>query len=304
MTASRQSSLALSFFARSFPIDFPAPSPALPFVIGDLQGCCAPLDALLTELDRRGAGRLWFAGDLINRGPGSLATLRTVMALGERATAVLGNHDLHLLAVAAGVRTTHRSDTLDDILHAPDRDALIDWIRHRPLAHYEDGYLLVHAGVLPQWDVARVLELAAQVQAELRGPDWRAFLSRMFGNHPDRWRDDLAGDDRLRITINALTRLRFCSAHGVIDFKTKEGPGTAPAGFMPWFDVPDRKSADATVVFGHWSTLGLILRDNLIGTDTGCVWGGKLSAIGLSAAPNERPVVQIACAQAQRPGRA
>lgn len=272
------------------------------YAVGDLQGCCDSLHELLSQLPPEAAqARLYFVGDLINRGPASLATLRAVMALGDRARVVLGNHDLHMLAVAAGVRQLHASDTLGDILGAPDHDELIDWIRHRPLAHFEDGFLMVHAGVLPQWDVAQTLELAQDVEQALRGSGWKSFLSQMFGNQPDRWHAGLAGADRQRITINALTRLRFCTADGQIDFKVKEGAGSAPPGFMPWFDVPERKTADVTMVFGHWSALGLMLRDNVMGLDTGCVWGGQLTAVKLATEPAQRKVYQVACPRIRDP---
>lgn len=268
------------------------------YVIGDLQGCHDQTVALLARLDPDGAGRpaVLFAGDLINRGPQSLATLRQVRALAlahpGRVDSVLGNHDLHLLAVANGIRPAHASDTLDEILAAPDRAGLIDWLRRRPLAIERDGHLLVHAGVPPQWDRAQALALAGEVEAMLRGPDWLDFLRQMYGDQPDRWDDGLAGAERLRCIVNALTRLRFCTADGVMDFKMKES-GTAPAesGLMPWFDVPGRRTAGGTVVFGHWSALGLIQRPDLIGLDSGCVWGGQLTALCLQ----DRHIVQVAC---------
>lgn len=268
------------------------------FVIGDIQGCCDQLEQLLqrvfkTEPD----ARLLFAGDLVNRGPQSLATLRLVKSMGERADTVLGNHDLHLLAVAHGIRPQHHSDTLNDLLQAPDREELLDWLRHRPLALFEQQHLLIHAGLFPQWTAEQTMSLAQEVQNVLRGPDWLVFLRQMYGNAPARWSDDLQGIDRWRCIINALTRMRFCSAEGDMDFASKEGKDGAPEGFLPWFDVPDRKSGDVTVVFGHWSTLGLLLRPNLISLDTGCVWGGKLTAVSLG----ERDVIQIDCPQQQRP---
>lgn len=269
------------------------------YAIGDLQGCQTSFQQLLDHLPRD--ADLWLAGDLINRGPDSLGTLRQVIALGERVTAVLGNHDLHLLAVAAGVRQAHTSDTLDDILNAPDRDALIDWIRHRPLAHAARGHLMVHAGVLPQWDVAQVLALAGEIEANLRGPNWQHFLSRMFGNQPDQWREGLPDEDRQRLTVNALTRMRFCSAEGRIDFKLKEGADAVTPGLMPWFEVPGRRTAGTTVVFGHWSAMGLVIREHLLGLDTGCVWGGKLTAMRLADTPSGRELWQVGCPQTRDP---
>lgn len=242
--------------------------------------------------------RLLFVGDLVNRGPESLETLRTIRALGDRAKAVLGNHDLHLLAVARGIHKLHRSDTLTDILNAPDRDELIDWLRHRPLALLENGHLVVHAGVLPQWTAQQTLELAHEVEEVLRGPHWEDFLRQMYGNKPDHWDDALQGPDRLRCIVNTMTRIRLCSAEGVMDFAPVES-AAAPPGLLPWFDVPGRRTADLPVVFGHWSTLGLTVRPNLIGLDTGCVWGGKLSAVCLE----DRSVLQVACPQYQQPNQ-
>ncbi len=269
------------------------------FAIGDLQGCAAQLDRLLERIDALSPGaRLVFVGDLVNRGPESLRTLRLLASLGERVRTVLGNHDLHLLAAAHGVRAPSRSDTLDDILTAPDRDALLDWLRRQPLALMADGHLVVHAGVLPQWSAAQVLALSAEVAARLQGDDWVDFLRTMYGNQPLRWDDALAGPDRLRCIVNALTRLRFCTADGTMELTTKEGPGRPPPGFMPWFDVPGRKTAGTPMVFGHWSTLGLIRRDDLVGLDSGCVWGGKLSAMRL----RDRWLLQVDCPQHQAPG--
>lgn len=269
------------------------------YAIGDIQGCCDNLCALLTKLDNPDQkNRLIFVGDLINRGPHSLATLRHIRALGNRAEAVLGNHDLHLLAVSQGIRPFHASDTMQDILIAPDRDELIDWLRHRPLALFEQGHLLFHAGVLPQWNAEQVMALAHEVETALRGPDWVDFLRHMYGNEPAIWSDDLQGYDRLRCIINTLTRIRFCRPDGGIDFKIKEGAGAAPPGYLPWFDMPGRKTADVTCVFGHWSALGLTLRPNLIGLDTGCVWGGKLTAVRLE----DRALFQVDCPPAQKIG--
>ncbi len=266
-----------------------------PFAIGDLQGCAPSFQALLARLPSEVPLR--FVGDLVNRGPASLQTLRAVRGLGSRAETVLGNHDIHLLAVAAGVRKKGRSDTLDDILAAPDCDELITWLRHRPLALFEDGFLLLHAGALPEWTASHVMELAGEVEEQLRGPNWQGFLADIFGNAADRWHDGLRGTDRHRVTINALTRLRFCTAEGVMDFKIKEGIGKAPADFMPWFDVPGRRTADVTVVCGHWSTLGLVMRPDLMALDTGCVWGGKLTAARLAQDSAQRSLVQVDCPQ-------
>lgn len=268
-------------------------TPALersPWVIGDLQGCLDPLLALVNQLPV--TAPIWLTGDLINRGPRSLDTLRWVIAQGDRVRAILGNHDLHLLAIALGVRKPHRNDTYDDILNAPDREDLIDWLRAQPLAHHEQGWLMVHAGVLPQWTVTKTLALAEEVSAVLRGPDWAKFIPAMYGNEPAQWSDTLTGQDRLRVVVNALTRLRFCDRNGTMEFATKEGVGAAPAGFVPWFDAPARATAATPIVFGHWSALGLINRPDLIAIDTGCVWGRQLSAVRLA----DRAVIQVQCA--------
>ena len=273
------------------------------YLIGDVQGCCDALQRLLERIAfSPSRDRLYLLGDLVNRGPASLPTLRRVMQLGDAAISLLGNHDLHLLAVAHGVRKAHRSDTLQDILAAPDRPALLDWLRHRHMAHRAHGWLMVHAGVAPQWDAAQTLACAAEVEAVLRGPDLPAFLHEMYGNEPDQWNEDLSGSARLRFIVNALTRLRFCTAEGRMDFVTKDGAGAAPEGFMPWFDVPSRRSSAAHIAFGHWSTLGLVQRPNLLALDTGCVWGGRLSAARIDEHGQVMELLQVDCEQAQRPG--
>ncbi|HEY4083482.1 MAG TPA: symmetrical bis(5'-nucleosyl)-tetraphosphatase [Burkholderiaceae bacterium] len=273
------------------------------YLIGDVQGCCDALSHLLERIDfSPSRDRLYLLGDLVNRGPASLATLRLIIKLGDAATCLLGNHDLHLLAAAHGVRGPHRGDTIQDILDAPDREALLDWLRHRHMAHHAHGWLMVHAGVAPQWDVAQTLACAAEVQAVLRGPDLPDFLHAMYGDKPDRWDESLSGTERLRFIVNVLTRLRFCNAEGKLDFVTKEGAGGAPTGYMPWFDVPGRRSAEARIAFGHWSTLGLIERPDLLALDTGCVWGGRLSAARVDDAGHVTEVIQVECEQAQRPG--
>ena len=282
----------------------PAPSPTsapVRYAIGDLQGCQGALERLLALIPD--ATELWLAGDLVNRGPRSLDALRWARDAcegrvpGLSARTVLGNHDLHLLAVAAGIRRPHRSDTLDEILDAPDRDALLHWLRRQPLALHDGPWLMVHAGVLPQWDVDTTLALAAEVQAVLSGPRWRDFLAAMYGNHPARWDDTLEGADRLRVIVNALTRLRFCTADGEMEFATKDSAATPPAGFLPWFDVPRRATRDVQVVFGHWSTLNLMLRPDVVCLDSGCVWGRALSALRLA----DRHAVQVDCPECAAP---
>lgn len=265
------------------------------YAIGDIQGCQDRLDMLLRDIEP--GATLIFVGDLVNRGPRSLQTLRQVRGLGARAKIVLGNHDLHLLAVACGIRPAHRSDTLDEILSAPDREELLTWLRHQHLALSEDGHLIVHAGVLPQWTAMQTLSLAQEVETVLRGPDWVEFLKQMYGNTPARWDESLTGADRLRCIVNGLTRLRFCDAAGTMDLGSK-GVETKLPSYMRWFDVPGRRTGDTTVVFGHWSTLGLMLEPRLISLDTGCLWGGKLTAVRL----HDRHVVQVACPQYLAPG--
>ncbi len=271
------------------------------YLIGDLQGCCDALERLLAHAGfSPSRDRLYLLGDLVNRGPASLATLRRLQSLGDAATSVLGNHDLHLLAVAHGVREPSRGDTFQDVLQAPDRTALLEWLRHQHLALHAHGWLMVHAGVAPQWDLALTLTLAREVEQALRGPEPQAFLRSMYGNEPSRWSDDLKGDARLRFAVNAFTRLRFCKPDGALDFSVKEGLDAAPPGYLPWFDMPQRRTADISIAFGHWSTLGLLNRPDLVALDTGCVWGGRLSAMRLDGI--ERTVIQIDCEQAQRPG--
>ena len=271
------------------------------YLVGDLQGCAPELQRLLTQIDfSPSRDRLVVLGDLVNRGPGSLAVLRRLAGFGDAAVCLLGNHDLHLLAVAHGVRALHAGDTFGDVLAAPDSAAWIDWLRHQRLAHVEAGWLCVHAGVVPQWDTAQTLALAAEVQSLLRGPDLGAFLPLMYGNEPRRWDDALQGAERWRLVINTLTRIRFCSADGWLDFKTKEGAAAAPAGYQPWFEVADRRTAQQPMAFGHWSTLGLINQPHLLALDTGCVWGGALTAARVDG--GRREVVQVPCDQARQPG--
>ncbi|GAB3539500.1 symmetrical bis(5'-nucleosyl)-tetraphosphatase [Noviherbaspirillum agri] len=269
------------------------------FAIGDIQGCLDRLDELLEKIYKKCTNpRLIFLGDLVNRGPRSLETLRRIRALGDLAEVVLGNHDLHLLAVAKGIRPQHRTDTLGDILRAPDRDELLDWLRRRPLAILENDHLFVHAGVLPQWTAQQTMEFAREVEAVLRSPDWVEFLRNMYGNQPAKWDDSLQGADRIRCIVNALTRIRFCTADGTMELTASKGMESEIPGHLRWFEVPDRKTQDVTVVFGHWSTLGLIVRSDIISLDTGCLWGGQLSAICLE----DKEVLQVDCPQYQRPG--
>ena len=262
------------------------------YAIGDIQGCYEELQQLLQQFRFDPAqDKLWFVGDLVNRGPGSLEVLRLVKSLGDSAITVLGNHDLHLIAVDAGIGQLHKSDTLDGILAAPDRDELLHWLRRQKLAHLEDGHLLVHAGVLPNWTAQEAVQRAHEVEAVLRGDDYVDFIRQMYGNAPQVWQEDLSGHKRLRVIVNAFTRLRICTPQGEMEFKFKGEVENIPAGHLPWFDVPGRKSADATVIFGHWSALGLVLRDNVIALDTGCLWGGPMTAIRLG----DRKLFQVGC---------
>lgn len=251
------------------------------YAIGDIQGCCDELRSLLERIgfsaDR---DRLWLVGDLVNRGPQSLEVLRFVRALGDNVIVVLGNHDLHLLAVACGCRAARRNDTLDGILRAPDRDALLEWLATRPLAHFEAGDLLVHAGVVPQWTPETTLAVAREVEFALRHEP-RDLFEHMYGDEPDHWSEDLAGMDRLRFAINVLTRVRVCTSEGRINLRMKGKPPGGDSPWLPWFEVRNRRTRGARVVFGHWSALGLIVRDDVIGLDSGCVWGGALTALDL-----------------------
>jgi bis(5'-nucleosyl)-tetraphosphatase (symmetrical) len=280
------------------------------YVIGDLQGCAASFDALLARIAFDVArDRVWLVGDLVNRGPDSLGTLRRVIALGDAATVVLGNHDLHLLGVSAGVRKAGRGDTLDAVLAAPDAASLLDWLRHRPMAHRERvadrDFVMIHAGILPGWSSDDTMRHASELETALRADDWRTTLASLFGNRPDQWSDHLTGHDRLRAIVNGLTRMRYCTDDDRIDFKSKDAPAATdayfpppPHGYRAWFDIATRRSRASTVVFGHWSTLGLMVRDDVIALDSGCVWGGALTAIRLE----DRTVFQVDCPAAQRPG--
>jgi bis(5'-nucleosyl)-tetraphosphatase (symmetrical) len=258
------------------------------YVIGDVQGCQHELDTLLRLIDfGAGRDRLWFTGDLVNRGPDSLAVLRFVRSLGDAATVVLGNHDLHLLACAAGVRQPHRKDTLGPVLEAPDRDELLHWLRHRPMLHFDDasGYLMIHAGLPPQWTAAQARQCAAELESVLRTDDNGTFFFNMYGNEPSSWSEQLEGWERLRFITNCLTRMRYCDAQGKLDFKEKGPPGSQPGTLIPWYRFPNRHNRDTPILFGHWATLRLTEPDtsayNAWNLDTGCVWGGSLSAMRL-----------------------
>ncbi len=270
------------------------------YLIGDPQGCCDALDRLLDEIGfSPSQDHLHVLGDLVNRGPASLRTMQRLMTLGSSATCLLGNHDLHLLALSVGARKPHKGDTLDEILDSPQRGALLDWLRCGKLADLAQGWLLVHAGVVPQWDAAKTLALAAEVEAVIQGPGMADFLRVMYGNEPARWDDALTGPLRWRMVLNVLTRIRYCKADGTLEFNTKDGSGVAPPGHYAWFDVPGRLTANTPIAFGHWSTLGLQNSPTLLATDTGCVWGGSLTAVRVDG--GRREVFQVACDQGLAP---
>jgi bis(5'-nucleosyl)-tetraphosphatase (symmetrical) len=272
------------------------------YAIGDIQGCCDELKALLARCNYSAdRDQLWFVGDLVNRGPKSLEALRFVRSLGENATVVLGNHDLHLLALAYGSKRKPKDgDTLDAILDAPDREQLLEWLSRRPLAVFDEprGDFLVHAGLAPEWSPRDAAKYAREVEAVLRD-DARSLFDAMYGNKPDQWSDKLRGMDRLRFVINVFTRMRFCTRDGRVDLKAKGAPGEQPEDLVPWFDVPGRASRDVRVICGHWSTLGLKRRKDLLALDTGCIWGGALTAVNLDA---EDPPIQLPCDGYQKTG--
>ena len=257
------------------------------YAFGDVQGCFDELKQLLTKVDFQRQDRAWFVGDLVNRGPKSLEVLRFVRDLGERAVVVLGNHDLHLVAQHEGFERPRKDDTFHDVLGAPDRRALVDWLRTRPMMHVEGGFAMVHAGLLPQWSIEKANSLGNEVAEALAGPNYREFLKNMYGSKPDRWDDALTGWDRLRVIVNAMTRMRFCDGQGRIDL---QGKGIQPPpGYSRWYET--RSKDPCTIVFGHWSQLGLVREAGVVGLDSGCVWGGALSALRLE----DRALHQVAC---------
>ncbi len=274
------------------------------YAVGDIQGCYDEFRRLLDHIEFDPAhDKLWSVGDLVNRGPGSLAVLRWLKALGDRAVVVLGNHDLHLLALAAGNRRLINKHTMDDVLTAPDRDELLHWLRHRPLLHHSDHkrFAMVHAGLPPQWDLARARACAQELEVALRGPGHVDFLQAMYGDQPDQWSDELRGMERLRFITNCLTRLRYCTADGRLLLHEKALPGNQPDDALPWYKVPGRASRETRILFGHWSTLGYIAEHNVWALDTGCVWGGSLTAVRVR---RKRPikVYDLDCVGHQTPG--
>jgi len=260
------------------------------YAIGDIQGCYHAFQALLQRIQfDEESDQLWLVGDLVNRGSGSLEMLRWCFAHQDSIRVVLGNHDLHALVVAEGIVAPHKGDTLDALLAADDRDILLNWLRRQCIVYQEGDFLMVHAGLLPQWSAEQALDYGAEVESALQSDDYLYFLRHMYGNLPDQWDDELTGIDRLRVITNATTRLRICSAHGQMEFKFKGELQDVPAGFMPWFDVPGRATQDTPVIFGHWSALGLQQRDNIYALDTGCLWGGKLTAMNI----HTKAIVQV-----------
>jgi bis(5'-nucleosyl)-tetraphosphatase (symmetrical) len=248
------------------------------YAIGDVQGCFDELEQLVARIGFNPLhDRLWFVGDLVNRGPKSLEVLRFARSLEEAAVVVLGNHDLHLITQFEGFERKRKDDTFSDVLEAPDARELLDWLRTRPMMHAEGGWAMVHAGLVPQWSIGVAVSLGKEVENALRAPNYREFLANMYGSKPARWEDSLAGWDRLRVIVNAMTRMRFCTREGLMELKeTGKNP---PPGFVPWYQT--RRTAEEQIVFGHWSSAGLQLTERVAGLDTGCVWGGPLSALRL-----------------------
>ena len=276
------------------------------YAIGDVQGCYEQLQALIYQLNFD-ADRdiLWFTGDLVNRGPQSAEVLRYVKSLGNSAVTVLGNHDLHLLAVAYGHQAEKKDDSLQSILQAPDRDDLLDWIRARPLLHHdaEREITLIHAGLAPQWTLQSAIDCAREIERELQSDNFNQLLATMYGNDPDCWSSELGKWERLRFSINCFTRLRYVNGGGKLKLKAKGPPGSQPIGCLPWFQAADRQTIQDTIIFGHWSTLGFYLGDNVIGLDTGCLWGGQLTAVNIDGyKAGDKPVpIKVPCVEQRKP---
>ena len=273
------------------------------YAIGDVQGCFVELEALLVKINfDANSDVLWFAGDLINRGPGSLEVLRFVKSLGDAAITVLGNHDLHFLAIAAGCANVKSTDTLNELLYSPDARELIDWLRMQPLLHHDEksGFTMIHAGLPPQWDLRKAMSCAQELELVLRSDDYQEFFKHMYGNKPDIWSEDLSGWARLRYIVNCFSRLRYCDSAGKLALNEKGAPGTQATGHLPWFEVPGRLTADNKIIFGHWSTLRLydVVNTNIFPIDTGCVWGDELTAIKLQDEPE---VISINCPEICKP---
>lgn len=275
------------------------------YAIGDVQGCYDELMGLLDKIRfNPGSDRLWFAGDLVNRGPKSLEVLRLVKSLGDSAVTVLGNHDLHLLALTQGNRSHYKHGSLEEVLNAPDCHELIEWLRHRPVMYHHEkrGYSLIHAGLPPQWSLATAIACARELEETLRGPGFHHYCQEMYGNEPDLWRDDLEGVERLRFITNAFTRLRFCTRDGRLSMRDKGAPGSQPSGILPWFEMPERATRNDRIIFGHWSTLGYKQTGNTWCLDSGCLWGGKLTALRLRKTRQPKPL-QFSCPGALKPSK-
>jgi bis(5'-nucleosyl)-tetraphosphatase (symmetrical) len=263
------------------------------YAIGDIQGCFSALEKLVQQLQFDPSNDcLWFVGDLVNRGPDSVSVLRYIKNLGKSAVTVLGNHDLHLLAVAAGCAPMREKDTVRDVLTAPDRDDLLEWMRHQPVLYKEGDFLMIHAGLLPEWSAGDAANYAQEVHTMLQSADYRTFLAALYNDkRARRWSSGMTGMDRSMVIAKILTRLRICTVDGRMDLSFKRPPEQAPSGYLPWFQVPNRRNTDATIIFGHWAALGLHLQDNVIGLDSGCVWGRQLTAVRL----DDRQVFQVSC---------
>lgn len=272
------------------------------YLVGDVQGCNGALQSLLDTLAFSPTrDEIWFLGDMINRGADSLGALQTIESLGNSAHCLLGNHDLHYLALAAGVRKPSRHDTLDALLVPAQSEHWTAWLRQQKLAARVNGWLLLHAGLPPQWDADAALREAAQIESGLRAADWHEFLRTLFGNTPDLWSETLQGAERTRFATNALTRIRLVDAQGRLDFSYKGESAEIPAGHYPWFEAPQRLSAGQRIAFGHWSALGLVTRRDLLALDTGCVWGRTLSAARLDSSNGEvMEILQVPCPQSDR----
>lgn len=267
------------------------------YAIGDIQGCYNEFRRLLDVVAFDPIhDQLWLVGDLVNRGPHSLETLRFIKGLGQSAISVLGNHDLHLIATIASLGKVGKKDTLGPILRAPDCDELIDWLRKQRLFHHNDQYCMLHAGLPPQWDFAQTQAMATEAEQVIGGDDYERFFRSMYGNKPNVWQDNLPHNEKLRFTVNCFTRLRYCTLDGKLDFHQKGPLGSQPTHLVPWFRAPDRKSQDMRIIFGHWSTLGYYDADNVYGIDTGCLWGGQLTALRLDDKP-QRIAIDCQCTQ-------
>ncbi len=270
------------------------------YAIGDVQGCYTELRQLLDTLRFDPArDKLWFVGDLVNRGPESLECLRFVKSLGDKAVVTLGNHDLSLLLAMAGVKALTARNTTGDILSAEDRNELFDWLRRQPLLHHDPelDYVMIHAGLPPQWDLATARRCAHELETVLRGENYREYFHGMYGDMPDTWSEDLRGVERWRFITNCFTRMRYCTAEGRLDLKTTGKPGSQEKGLYPWFQAPGRRSADVRILCGHWSTLGLVRENKVTTLDTGCVWGGSLTAMRLDT--KDPQFLSVACTAKQ-----